>query len=234
MGFQQHSMSRMAIYLPSEVKPTVKVLKGKKLLKELPQDSQDVFYLSKFQVYLLQPEELRDITYPDFYKWWRSHSSGETQRAVQQMQQQQLITAIDSYSDSDMECIAKGDCCEYMSYATARKTQISALKKGLQTHLHTVSTDGQFTAILTKLEKMKCPLVVSVFVDAFQQTSLKRADMVTKSEMHTADEFIQTVKVDHCIKIAEDAHCLHEDMSMKPDLVQLLICYSPGTNVKDK
>ena len=111
------------------MKPTVKVLKGKKLLEELPQDSEDVFYLSKFQVYLLRPEELRDIT---------------------------------SNSDSDTDCIEKGDFCECLSYATARKRQVSALKKRLQAHLHTVSTDGQFTAILTKLEKMKCPLVASV------------------------------------------------------------------------
>ena len=82
MGFQQHSMSCMAIYLPSEPKPTVKVLKSKKLLEELPQDSEDVFYLSKFQVYLMRPEELRGITYPGFCKWWRPLSSGETQRAV--------------------------------------------------------------------------------------------------------------------------------------------------------
>ena len=234
MGFQQHSMSRLAIYLPSEVKPTVKVLKSKKLLEELPQDSEDVFYLNKFQVYSLRPEELRDITYPDFYKWWRPLSSGETQRAVRQMQQQQLTTAVDSDSDSDMDCIEKGDFCEYLSYATARKRQVSALKKRLQAHLHTVSTDGQFTAILTKLEKMKCPLVVSVFIDAFQQTSLKRADMVTESEMHTADGFIQTVNVDRCVKVVENAHWLHEDMSMKPDLEQLLIHYPPGTILKDK
>ena len=234
MGFQQHSMSRLAIYLPSEVKPTVKVLKGKKLLEELPHDSEDVFYLSKFQVYLLRPEELRDITYPDFYKWWRPLSSGETQRAVRQIQQQQLTTAVDSNSDSDTDCIEKGDFCEYLSYATARKRQVSAFKKRLQAHLHTVSTDGQFTAILTKLEKMKCPLVVSLFVDAVQKTSLKRADMVTESEMHTADGFIQTVNVDRCVKVVENAHWLYEDMSMKPDLEQLLIHYPPGTILKDK
>ena len=34
MGFQQLSMSRLAIYLPSEVMPTVKVLKSKKLLED--------------------------------------------------------------------------------------------------------------------------------------------------------------------------------------------------------
>ena len=167
MGFQQHSMSRMAIYLPSEVKPSVKVLKGKKQLEELPQDSQDVFYLSKFQVYLLRPEELRAITYPDLYKWWRQVLPGETQRAVRQMQQQQQLVERSDYSGAELN--KKGDFGEYLCYATARKGQVSALKKRLQAYLHTVSSDGQFTAILTKLEKLKCPVVVSAFVDVFQR-----------------------------------------------------------------
>ena len=138
MGFQQHSMSRMVIYLPSEVRPTVKVLKGKKLLEELPQDSQDVFYLSKFQVYLLRPEELKDITYPDLYKWWRQLLPGETQKAVQQRQQQQQL--VEESDDSDIESNEKGDFGEYLSYATTRKNEVSALKKRLQMHQHTVST----------------------------------------------------------------------------------------------
>ena len=49
---------------------------------------------------------------------------------------------------------------------------MSALKERVHTHLNTVSSDGQFTAILTKFEKMKCPrYVVAVFVDACQQAS---------------------------------------------------------------
>ena len=52
--------------------------------------------------------------------------------------------------------------------------------------------------------------------------------------MHTADEFIEKVEVDRCVNIVENAHWLHEDMSMKPDLVQLLIHYPPGTILKDK
>ena len=57
---------------------------------------------------------------------------------------------------------------------------------------------------------------------------------MTDSNMHTADEFIQEVQVDHCVKIVENAHWLHEDMSVKPDLVQLLVLYPPGTILKDK
>ena len=33
--------------------------------------------------------------------------------------------------------------------------------------------------------------------------------MVTESEMHTADEFIQTVNVDRCVKVVENAHWLY-------------------------
>ena len=53
MGFQQHSMSSPSIYLPTKLNSSVKILKGKKLLEELPADSEDIFYMSKFQVYLL-------------------------------------------------------------------------------------------------------------------------------------------------------------------------------------
>ena len=64
-------MSHLSVYLSCEVKPAIKVLKGKTLLKELPPESQDVFHMKKFQVYFLRPDKLRHITYPDLYKWWR-------------------------------------------------------------------------------------------------------------------------------------------------------------------
>ena len=57
---------------------------------------------------------------------------------------------------------------------------------------------------------------------------------MTESDLHTADEFIRCAKVDHCVKIVENAHWLYEDMSMKPDLVELLSRYPPGTILKDK
>ena len=57
---------------------------------------------------------------------------------------------------------------------------------------------------------------------------------MTDSDVHTAEEFIQNVKVDRCVKTIENAHWLHEDMSRKPELVQLLNRYPPGTILKDK
>ena len=72
-------------------------------------------------MYLLRPGELRDITYPDMYKWWRQLLPGETQRAVQQMEQQQL-TAIAS-NDSDTEANENGDIGEYLRYAALRERE---------------------------------------------------------------------------------------------------------------
>ena len=198
----------------------MRVLKGKKLLEQLPSDSADVFYKSKFEVYLMRSKELRDITYADLYRWWRQLLPSETPRTAEQMDQQQQAS-----DDSDTELDGKGDFAEYQRYA---------LKDRLPAHLHTVTSDAQFTAILTNLEKLKCPFnVLAIFLDAFQQRSLNRIDTVTQSEMHTAERLLKTLGIECCVTIVNNAHWLHEDMRLKPNLVHLLTKYPPGTILKD-
>ena len=53
MGFQQHRMSCMAIYLLTKLKPSTKVLKRKELLEKLSADSEDIFFHIKLETYLL-------------------------------------------------------------------------------------------------------------------------------------------------------------------------------------
>ena len=52
--------------------------------------------------------------------------------------------------------------------------------------------------------------------------------------MHAAEHFLKSVAVDSCVQIIESAHWLHEDMSRKPNLAQLLTCYPAGTVLQDK
>ena len=137
MNYQQHSMSRLSIYLPTEVKPTVRVLKRKTHLEELPSNSQDIFHINKFQVYLLHPKELSHITYPDLYKWWRQLLPGEIQRAVHQMEQQ-LTAALEMSIDPQSVITDKSDFGEYLACVEDRQTELSALKTRIQTHLHSV------------------------------------------------------------------------------------------------
>ena len=42
MSYQQHSMSRLAIYLPTEVRPATRCLKHKRFLEGLPPESEDI------------------------------------------------------------------------------------------------------------------------------------------------------------------------------------------------
>ena len=46
----------------------------------------------------------------------------------------------------------------------------------------------------------------------FQQHSLSCVVIYLLSEVRPTDEFIQEVRVDHCVKIVENGHWLHEDM----------------------
>ena len=229
MGFQQHSMSRLAIFLPTQVNAATKVLKGKKLLEELPPDSPDVYYKSKFEVYLLRAKELKDITYPDLYRWWRQLLPSEAQNAAKHIGQHEQGS-----DDSDTELDGKGDFAEYQRYLSARNIEMSGLKGRLQAQLHTVTSDSQMTAILTKLENLKCPPdVLTIFLEAFKQTPLNRVDTVTEAEMHTAERLLKTLDIDCCVAIVSNAHWLHEDMRSKPNLVQVLTKYPPGTILKD-
>ena len=188
----------------------------------------------RFNWYMKNPEELKTITYPDLYKWWRQVQPAEKRSAADKMKTQQALAAVVS-DDSDNELDDKGDFSEYKRYAAIREREISLLKTRVQGLLHTLSTDGQFTAVLIRLEKAKCPqAVMTVFVDAFRQNSFERVDTVHEAEMHAAEHFLQLAAVDHCVKIVENSHWLHEDMSMKPDLVQLLTRFPAGTVLKDK
>ena len=173
MSFQQHRMSCVAIYLPTELKPSTKVLKGKKQLESLSPDSEDIFYKNKFETYLQQA-----------YK-----------------QQARGVVVSD---DSDDEQDDKGDFSEYRSYAAIREREVSLLKTRVQAHLQTVSSNGQFTAVFSMLEKAKCPQdVVAIFADAFHQTAFERTDTVPEADFQVAEHFLQNAAFESCAKVVE-------------------------------
>ena len=137
--------------------------------------------------------------------------------------------------DSDSHLDEKGDFAEYQEYATLRNTEVTNLQQRLITaHLPTVTSNAQFTAILTNLEKMKCPPdVLAIFLESFQQSSFRRIDTVDQSEMHTAEAFIQSIDIERYVTVVNNAHWLYEHMGLKLNHVHLLTKYPPGTILKD-
>ena len=87
MSFHQSQMTRQVLYLPTEVKPRQRMLKCKRDLLQLEEGSSDVYLSTRFDEYLYRPEQLKDMTYPEFFTWWRKTTSDENKRGEAQSAQ---------------------------------------------------------------------------------------------------------------------------------------------------
>ena len=70
LGFHQFQLSRSTMFLTTELKPQQQFLKHRAQLTNLPQDSEDAYVQSKYQVYLKRNNALQDLTYPMYFQWW--------------------------------------------------------------------------------------------------------------------------------------------------------------------
>ena len=70
LGFHQFQLSRSTMFLTTELKPQQQFLKHRAQLISLPQDSEDVYVQSKYQVCLKRNNALHDLTYPMYFQWW--------------------------------------------------------------------------------------------------------------------------------------------------------------------
>ena len=77
LGFHQFQLSRSTMLLTTELKPQQQFLKHRAQLISLPQDSEDVYVQSKYQVYLKRNNALHDLTYPMYFQWWRKANYSE-------------------------------------------------------------------------------------------------------------------------------------------------------------
>ena len=63
MSFHQSQMTRQVLFLPTEIKPRQRMLKSKRDLQQLQDDSSDIYMSTRFDEYLHRPEHLKDMTY---------------------------------------------------------------------------------------------------------------------------------------------------------------------------
>ena len=77
LGFNQYHLSRGTVFLATELKPQQQFLKHRVQLANLPEDSEDIYLSTKYQIYLLRNNALRDITYPMYFQWWRKSTYSE-------------------------------------------------------------------------------------------------------------------------------------------------------------
>ena len=80
MSFHQSQMTRQVLYLPTEIKPRQHMLKCKRDLQQLQEGSSDIYMSTRFDEYLQRPEQLKDMTYPEFFEWWRKTNRDENRK----------------------------------------------------------------------------------------------------------------------------------------------------------
>ena len=56
------------------------MLKPSYQLKDMDDEDSDIYLQTKLQTYLKRPTSLYNLTYPEFYMWWRSATTAEQRK----------------------------------------------------------------------------------------------------------------------------------------------------------
>ncbi len=75
-------MTRLVIFLPTELSPTQCMLKRSIHLSALQDTySEDMYLATRFKTYLVKSPQLADVLYEEYYQWWRPAASTEQKTA---------------------------------------------------------------------------------------------------------------------------------------------------------
>ena len=62
-------------------------------------EDSDVYLRTKYETYLKRSVELRALTYPEFYQWWRSATTEEQQKAATAIAKGELPQGVDDLKE---------------------------------------------------------------------------------------------------------------------------------------
>ena len=106
LGLHQCRSSRDVRWIPTDPWPKMGTLKRKKHLPT-EDNSADVFYLDKYELYLERPDVVADVKYPDYYRFFRKRTSASDRLALQGNPAEEF-TNLDASSDDEEEGISEG------------------------------------------------------------------------------------------------------------------------------
>jgi hypothetical protein len=70
LGFFLSECSVQVIFLPSDLSLQKKTLKSQKDIKRMTKESTDIFCAQKIESYVNRPAELRDVSYPEYFRFY--------------------------------------------------------------------------------------------------------------------------------------------------------------------
>ena len=67
------------------------MLKPRVEIESLADDDEDIYLKTKLETYLQRPARLASLTYPEFYRWWRSATPAEQKKAASKAANGQVL-----------------------------------------------------------------------------------------------------------------------------------------------
>ena len=142
MSFHQSQMTRQVLFLPTEIKPRQRMLRSKRDLQQLQDDSSDIYMSTRFDEYLHRPEHLKDMTYTEFFKWWRKSSTDENKKGEAQSEEGD-VPHLRSRTTND-------DFAEFVLAQQIKTDAINRLALALQAVRNEMIDDGVCVMILLR------------------------------------------------------------------------------------
>jgi len=239
LGFNQHHLSRMVEFIPTELNPKQKFLKKKVQLAALATDSEDVYQKSKFQAYLERNSALHDITYPMYYQWWRKCNVDEQRKGEKSVKKGNKPTV--GFKGEDEFDELKKSMREQNYLITELNVKLDSAVN------HWINCKSMvFSAILSILQNVYCKSILEVFksyftkrgygnplCDDFSDEDITEATTILNNSGLLNDELIQRAN--------QKLHWLHTKLLMahsttdikQTSLYIMLETYPPGTMIAD-
>ena len=230
LGFHQYQLSRSTMFLPTELKPQQQFLKHRAQLATLPQDSEDVYVQSKYQVYLKRNSALHDLTYAMYFQWWRKANYSEQCKGEKAIEKGS--TPLIGYKGTD----------EYQEL----KVSITNLNNKIQKLIDELKGKSYLCSALQSVVNniFQNSNTLTVFKKVFNESlngSDHEADEIDKNRISEANIVLQEIGLlDRCNR-PKKLHWLHtkllqthnNDEILSSHLYTILEAYPPGSMLVD-
>ena len=227
MGFHQSQMSRQVIFLHTEMNPAQRMLKPSFKLKQLQDDDNDIYLQTKFQTYLNRPTSLRPLTYPEFYRWWRSATAAENKKASE----------VESYT---IQCKGSDDFGEFMCAKQKLNNALTVLLEQLANCELEVRDGYDLLALCRALQRLNVPKRVLSAIQRYyndlgiESLPAQQLGCPTEPSHRVAEAIIECIDwTDSDLLSGLSSYHWLMGCNLSDDLISILARYKPGTLLDD-
>ena len=230
MGFHQSQMTRQVTFLHTELTPNQRMLKHSSELSALQEDSQDIYSRTRLETYMVRSPQLANITYQEYYQWWRPAASSEQKKAESLAARGKVHTITPR---------GRNDFADYQHASSTLEAAKLELAHRLEMCDVPVTTTEQLLALLYCLRFHSVPLPVRDAVYQYYQKlgiTLPTVDLAValpEAETCTAEQILQDTELNDLSDSLAVSHWLMR-VGLSERLRQVLEQFPPGSMLKDK